>query len=87
MINTLKLAHEIKEQYLDGSSRSLTDIAATMNMNKRQIWRNLKMAFLAPDIQLAILSGTQPQSLCMQDLLDTEISIYWAQQRMALGFY
>ncbi|MGJ8562831.1 MAG: recombinase family protein [Alphaproteobacteria bacterium] len=86
MINALKLAHEIKEQYLGNSGHSLTEIAAAMQMNKRQIWRNLKMAFLAPDIQLAILSGTQPQNLCIQDLLDTQTAIDWNQQRTALGF-
>lgn len=86
LINALKLAHEIKEQYLGSSPHSLTEIAASMNTNKRQIWRNLKMAFLAPDIQLAILSGTQPPILCIQDLLGTQMSIDWNQQRTALGF-
>jgi len=86
LINALKLAHVIKEQYLGHASRSLTDIAVAMNMNKRQIWRTLKMAFLAPKIQLAILSGTQPRSLCVQDILDTPLAFDWKQQSSALGF-
>ena len=86
MINSLKLAHEIKAQYLGQASQSLTDVAKIMNMNKRQVWRNLKIAFLAPDMQLAILSGTQPKGLCLQDMLDAHISIDWSQQRKTLGF-
>lgn len=86
MIKALKLAHQIKQQYLGPEKRSLTDIAADMKINKRQIWRNLKLAYLAPDIQMAILSGTQPQGICVQDLLDTKVSIDWNHQRTSLGF-
>ncbi len=57
-----------------------------MNKNKRQVWRDLKMAFLAPDIQLAILSGTQPKGLCVQDLLNTQFPMEWLNQRLAFGF-
>ena len=55
-------------------------------MNKRQVWRTLKMAFLAPDIQLSILAGQQPKSLCVQNILDNELSIDWNPQRKALQF-
>jgi len=73
-------------QYLGHTPQSLTDIASNMSMNKRQVWRTLKMAFLAPDIQLSILAGQQPKSLCVQNILDNELSIDWNQQRKALGF-
>lgn len=86
LINTLKTAHEIKQQYLGKDSQSLADIATSMNMNKRQVWRDLKLAFLAPDIQLAILAGTQPKGLCVQDLLKTKIPTEWCAQLVALGF-
>jgi len=86
LINALKTAHQIKRQYMGAKPLSLTAIATTINMNKRQVWRNLKLAFLAPDIQLSILSGTQPRGLCIQDLLDTQMPIEWAAQRTVLGF-
>jgi len=86
LINALKIAHQIKQQYMGIMPPSLTHIATSMNMNKRQVWRNLKLAFLAPDIQLSILSGTQPHGLCIQDLLDTKLPIEWLAQRTVLGF-
>jgi len=62
-----------------------------MNMNKRLVWKNFKLAFLAPDIQLAILAGTQPQGLCLQDLclqdlLSAEFPNEWNVQRNRFGF-
>ena len=86
LISALKTAHEIKQKYLGTESQSLTGIAASINMNKRQVWRDLRLAFLAPDIQLSILSGTQPTELCVQDLLNTKIPTEWPEQRAALGF-
>lgn len=86
LIKALKTAHEIKQQYMGQQSRSLSDIAKSMSINKRQIWISLKLAFLAPDIQLAILSGTQPKSLCLQDIMNTKMPTDWSTQREALGF-
>jgi site-specific DNA recombinase len=86
LINAVKIAHQIKQQYLGTDGRSLTDIAQSMNMNKRLVWKNFKLAFLAPDIQLAILTGTQPQGLCLQDLLRTDFPNEWAVQRNRFGF-
>ncbi|MEP6343162.1 MAG: hypothetical protein ABJ275_07590 [Maricaulaceae bacterium] len=57
-----------------------------MSINKRQIWLSLKLAFLAPDIQIAILVGTQSKSLCVQDLMSTKMPTERLAQREALGF-
>jgi len=86
LINALKLAHQIKEEYLSSSSRSLSEIAKSLGVNKRYVWRFLKLAFLAPDIQLSILSGSQPRGLCVQDVLDGQIDVDWSIQRSMLGF-
>ena len=86
LIKALKSAHQIKRQYLGPERPSLTKIASSLETNKRLIWKKLKLAFLAPDIQLAILSGTQPHSLCLQDLLETDLGIDWPSQRQSLGF-
>ena len=86
LINALKTAHQIKTQYFSAKPKSLTEIAVSMEMNKRQVWRMLKLAFLAPDIQLAILSGTQPSGICLQDLADTQLPTVWTAQRKQHGF-
>ena len=44
------------------------------------------LAFLAPDVQAAIMDGRQPVGLTLQSLRDREIPLSWADQREQLGF-
>lgn len=46
----------------------------------------LRLAFLAPDIQRAILDGRQPLHLNLEQLKKTAIPLAWSKQRKALGF-
>ena len=48
--------------------------------------RKARLAFLAPDIQVAILEGRQPPELTLQGVLDTPLPPLWEDQRRALGF-
>ncbi len=42
----------------------------------------LPLAFLAPDLQAAILEGLQPPDLTLADLLRSGIPMDWAEQRV-----
>lgn len=86
LIAALKSAHEIKAQYMNSDGRSLSQIALELDMDARQVWRTPKLAFLAPDIRLAILSGTQPKGLLLKDLLYQTIPTAWDKQRSILEF-
>jgi site-specific DNA recombinase len=44
------------------------------------------LAFLAPDIQQAILNGRQPRSLTLSQLQLKTMPMSWAEQRRAFGF-
>lgn len=44
------------------------------------------LAFLAPDIQQAIISGQQPADLTLAGLLATRLPVDWESQRRLLGF-
>ena len=46
----------------------------------------LRLAFLAPDIQRAILAGRQPIDLNLEKIKKTAIPLAWSQQRKMLGF-
>ena len=48
--------------------------------------RLLRLAFLAPDIQQAILAGRQPRGLNLEQLIHQDLPIAWSQQREMLGF-
>ena len=45
-----------------------------------------KIAFLAPDIQRAILEGRQPPGFNLQQLVHSAIPLAWTDQRVAFGF-
>ena len=44
------------------------------------------LAFMAPDLQQAILEGRQPTSLNLEQLIHHEMPLAWADQRIAFGF-
>ena len=46
----------------------------------------LRLAFLAPDIQQAILAGRQPRHLNLDTFRKIEIPLLWSRQREVLGF-
>lgn len=46
----------------------------------------LPIAFLAPDIQRAILEGRQPQGLTMKRMIEDGVPLAWADQRRKFGF-
>jgi len=86
LISAMHSAYKIKELYMNKNAPNLSKIAKSLNMDVRQAWRSLKLAFLAPDIQLAILSGTQPKGLLLKDLTQQTIPTAWDEQRVLLGF-
>ena len=65
---------------------SLSKIGLDIQMDARQVWRTLRLAYLAPDIQLAILSGMQPKGLLLKDLVYQTIPTSWQEQRSLFGF-
>lgn len=46
----------------------------------------LRLAFLAPDIQRAILDGRQPLHLNLETVKKIAIPLTWSEQRKVLGF-
>lgn len=82
----MQSAHQIKGLFMGCDAEPLSKIAKDLNMDVRLAWRTLKLAYLAPDIQLAILSGTQPKGLLLKDLTQQTIPTAWDEQRVLLGF-
>ena len=46
----------------------------------------VEVAFLAPDIQTAIVAGSQPAGLRLEHLLRADVPLAWADQRAKFGF-
>ena len=45
-----------------------------------------RLAFLAPEIQRAIVEGTQPPGLNLERLIKCQLPISWTDQRALFGF-
>jgi site-specific DNA recombinase len=87
LIAAIVRAHTWWEELCGGKSRSIKEIADRAGSDERYVARNLKLAFLAPDITAAILEGRQPASLHADKLIKmADFPHCWARQRQRLGF-
>lgn len=71
----------------NGSASSIGDLANELDHNPSEISRFLPLAFLAPDIVMSILAGTQPVDLTQEKLRRLPTLPYnWTDQSELLGF-
>ena len=67
--------------------RDLAEIALHEKLPKTYVHALMPLAFLAPSIVTAILSGRQPADLTLKQLmLRTDLALDWTTQRRQLGF-
>ena len=65
---------------------SLAEIARTEKLNPAYVSKIFNLNFLSPKIIEAILTGTQPRSLKLQDIITNKIRNLWQEQEEKLGF-
>ncbi|MEX0289747.1 MAG: hypothetical protein AB3N14_11610, partial [Flavobacteriaceae bacterium] len=87
LIKMLVRAHSWLELVRSGQARSARDVARITGLQERFIGKHIKLALLAPDIQRAILDGTQPAPLSLEALKLGDHLRRWEAQRHALNFY
>jgi hypothetical protein len=85
LIKGLVRAHQWFDQLRAGHASSIRQIALTERLTERYVARILQLAFLAPDIQEAILHGRQPPDLTIEHLRPP-LPLTWSAQRQRLGF-
>ena len=87
MVKALCRAYQWLGQLTTGKVRSMQDIAIKEQLEGTYISPIIQLAFLAPDITKAILTGTQPETLTLAKLMKSiPIPIDWKEQRRLLGF-
>ena len=59
----------------------IAEIAAAHNCNESYIRKRIQLAFLAPDLKLAILEGRQPIDLTLEKLTSSLMPRGWSDQR------
>ena len=87
LVRLLVDAHAYLAQLADGSDRSISEIASANRIDRSDLARVLRLAFLAPSIVDRILNGTQPADLSAQKLMRlAELPHSWSEQEALLGY-
>lgn len=80
-----------RDQVLIRALRAAHQRADTLNRVDRAALRTqydrhlIRLAYLAPDIQRAILDGAQPPTLTLEQLMRQDLPLSWSEQRRVLG--
>lgn len=87
LIQMIAKAHLWADGLQSGKYKTMTELGEAHNVDKADIGKNVRLAYLAPDIISAILEGRQPPSLNANTLRRmSDIPDNWEQQRIHLGF-
>jgi DNA invertase Pin-like site-specific DNA recombinase len=86
LVDILTKAVDLRAFVLANRERSISELAKQKRMGPSQLSRFLRANYLAPDIQAAILDGTQPPTLTAWHILNGPLPMDWEQQRQLLGF-
>jgi hypothetical protein len=84
LVQALVKAYRWK-QVLEKGETTVTQLAEEMKVSRSYISRTVNMLMLAPDIISAILSGKQPPTLRVKDLMQV-MPYCWQAQRKLLRF-
>jgi site-specific DNA recombinase len=85
LVKALARGYAWRQQLLNGSARSIADIAQKEGITRRYVARILQLGFLAPDITAAILANRLPTRITV-DRLRGPIPLDWNEQRRLFGF-
>jgi DNA invertase Pin-like site-specific DNA recombinase len=86
LVEMLQQASELRSFMLANRSKSISELAREKRMEPSTFARLLRVNYLAPDIQAAIVDGTQPDDLTCWHILKGPMPLDWEQQRRLLGF-
>ena len=67
MVKAIARAHRWRRLLESGEYASVTELAATEKINQSYLCRILRLTLFAPDVVEAILDGSQPASLQLDD--------------------
>lgn len=79
LAKAVKRAHELVETHMDADG-VLQEAPVTVHER-----RLIRIAWLAPDLQQAMLDGRQKSGLCLEDFKHLSIPLCWDDQRRLLG--
>jgi DNA invertase Pin-like site-specific DNA recombinase len=87
LIDTVAKGRRWFAEIRDGTARSVTELAASHDVDRTDVGRGISLAFLAPDIVEAIIAGRQPIELTAARLRRVrDLPVSWVEQSQILRF-
>jgi site-specific DNA recombinase len=87
LVDLVLKADEMRRYALNNRDKTVSELASEKRIGPSTFARLLRVNYLAPDIQAAIIDGTQPERLTVWDILKGPLPLDWEQQRQLLGFH
>lgn len=84
-ISSLGKAFSWQRMLDEGKYDSPKELAKKENVEVTHMYRVMRLTLLAPDIIEAVLNGTQPRTLTLQNVV-RGFPISWQEQRKVFGF-
>ncbi len=84
-VSALVKAFQWQDLVDQGVYASPKELAEKENIEVTHVYRLIRLTMLAPDIIEAVLDGTQPRTLTMQNIV-RGFPISWKEQRALYGF-
>ena len=81
LIEALARAHRWIAKLEEGEASTLADLARVEGVTESYVWRAIRLAFLAPDLQMRIVGGRQPTSLTREPIVRRGLPLYSRDQR------
>lgn len=86
LVGMLHKAADLREHMLANRDLTFRELGNERAMGPRIYARYVRLSYLAPDIQTAIMDGTQPPGLTPNTFLFSALPLDWEQQRRLFGF-
>lgn len=86
LVNLLNRAFRAHQAVMAQRAIPIEVIARQHKLGPSKFSRLLRLTYLAPDIQTAIMDGTHPPDLTAHRLIYAPLPLDWPQQRQILGF-
>jgi len=86
LIALIAESRTIMAQIIESPDKSIPTLAAELGRCRVRMMKVIKLAFLDPDIVIAIVEGRQPLKLTPGKMLASDLPLAWAEQRRVLGF-
>ncbi len=88
LVELIKEAFAIRNQFLSGSHDSIEAMSGRLGMNKWRLTSLVRLSYLGPEIVRALLAGSQSNALtpCRLLRLSKNLPHDWKEQRCFLGF-